>query len=272
MVKFTSTRIWRLTNRSIPIPIVKWQHFLVVIVPIGVLTSLDIVFSNQSILYLPLSLCTAVKASSLVFTFLFGLLPCLKTHIFQWQTLGCIVAITIGLAVAIYCTQPSKVSDANRANNSNHSATKYAVGLLFAFGSAAAGGLRWVLLQKLVEEDASSPHTTNCSGSNHGSQQQYLALEREKELQSSAMLALYRFTPISAIAIVPFAAGLELPQLLYQYSEQERLDGRTAADEMYAGAALLCISGGLFAVCLILVEVKLLQVTSSLTLSKTSLQ
>ena len=257
IVKFTTTRIWRCSNRSTQLPTVNWRKYFLVVVPIGVLTALDIVLSNQSILYLPLSLCTAVKASSLVFTFFFGLCPCLNTHKFQWQTLCSVLVITAGLIMAIFFTTAT--------GGSNSSVTFYFRGLLFAFSSAGAGGLRWVLLQKLVDED----HAPSCPDSaNTGGVSATKERAKEKELASAAMLTLYRFSPISAAVILPFAAGLEIPQMLRHQAAQSELVAQSAIVEgMYASAALLCVVGGLIAVCLIVVEVKLLQVTSSLTMS-----
>ena len=56
--------------------------------------------------------------------------------------------------------------------------------------------------------------------------------------------------------------------MLHHQAAQSELVAQSAIVEgMYASAALLCVVGGLIAVCLIVVEVKLLQVTSSLTMS-----
>ena len=263
IVKFTTTRIWRCSNRSTQLPAVNWRKYLLVVVPIGFLTALDIVLSNQSILYLPLSLCTAVKASSLVFTFFFGLCPCLNTHKFQCQTLCSVLVITAGLVMAIVFTSSRKA-----AVGGSSSGVSFYCGLIFAFSSACAGGLRWVLLQKLVDEDIFSGGIDSANGSSATG-----VSAKERALASAAMLTLYRFTPISATVILPFAAGLELPQLLRHQAAQMGLVARSAVVEgMYASAALLCIVGGSIAVCLIVVEVKLLQVTSSLTMSKEKLR
>ena len=65
--------------------------YLWMVVPIGMLTSLDISLSNTSLIYIPISLYTTVKASVLVYTFAFRyftlLLSCFFNRIiyyFRW--------------------------------------------------------------------------------------------------------------------------------------------------------------------------------------------
>ena len=52
------------------------------VVPIGMLTSLDISLSNTSLIYIPISLYTTVKASVLVYTFAFRYFTLLLSYFF----------------------------------------------------------------------------------------------------------------------------------------------------------------------------------------------
>lgn len=56
---------------SLLLPLSCRTSYLWMVVPIGMLTSLDISLSNTSLIYIPISLYTTVKASVLVYTFAF---------------------------------------------------------------------------------------------------------------------------------------------------------------------------------------------------------
>ncbi|RYG63042.1 hypothetical protein EON64_16720 [archaeon] len=98
-MKLLVSRLWACTPGLAPIPPISWRNFLLVVFPIGALTAGDIVLSNTAILFLPLSLVTAIKGSSLVFVFVWGVLLGLEE--FDWSLLGAVVCIALGLGVAV---------------------------------------------------------------------------------------------------------------------------------------------------------------------------
>ena len=99
LMKLIVSRIWACSPGLAPIPVLSWRNFFLVVFPIGALTAGDIVLSNTAILFLPLSLVTAIKGSSLVFVFFWGVLLGLED--FQWMLLGAVVCIAAGLGVAV---------------------------------------------------------------------------------------------------------------------------------------------------------------------------
>lgn len=107
-----------------------------------------------------------------------------------------------------------------------------AVGFALAFGAALASGLRWALMQLLVVRDSHS---------------------------KSVMVTLYRFSPASVFSILPLVFLLEAEKL----SQSQFMTKKT----LFNDACLLCIFGGVIACLLIVVEVKLVRLTSSLTMS-----
>lgn len=192
---------------------VSWATLLLVVLPIGGLTAADIVLGNTAILYLPLSLVTTIKGSSLIFTFLWGVL--LQIEQFQWTLLLAVFGITFGLGIAV-----SNSVDLN------------ITGFILAFASAASGGLRWALMQLLEVRDAQS---------------------------KSVMVTLYRFSPASAAAIIPFVFLFDVKNIQQSHFSHHL--------KYLYDAVLLCAFGGFIAFLLIVAEVKLVRLTSSLTMS-----
>ncbi len=212
-MKLLISRLWSISPAVEKIESLSWDAFITVVVPIGAMTAGDIVLSNTAILFLPLSIVTAIKGSSLVFTFLWGVV--LRIEEFRWSLLVSVTGITIGLGVAV--------------SNSLQVST---LGIICALSAAAVGGLRWALMQLLEVKDK------QCK---------------------SVMVTLYRFAPASAFSVLPFVMALEAHRLAESHFAH--------APKAFYDASLLCCFGGVIAFLLIVAEVKLLRLTSSLTMS-----
>jgi solute carrier family 35 protein C2 len=184
------------------------------VLPIGVLTALDVMLSNLGIMYAPLSLYTAIKSTAPVFCFFFGVLLHIET--FSTPVFLSLLGIAGGLAVAVVSSV-----DATGA------------GVLLCLSAAASGGLRWTLTQMLLKADPPS--------------------------SSHFMVAIYRFAPSSALAMLPLALMLELPRMAQQYAP-------THSSSVLLEAGAITCAGGLISFLLIAVELRLLTLTSSLTL------
>ena len=102
-----------------------------IILPIGLTTAFDVMLSNQSLVYISVTMYTIIKATSVVtvyfFTVLFGL-----EH-FSCKVLSIVTFICIGLGMAIYSSTPINV-----------------IGIALCFGATACAGLRWVVTQVCV--------------------------------------------------------------------------------------------------------------------------
>lgn len=213
VMKYFITRVWAMTPEAEEVPAVPWKILSSIVMPIGLCTSADIVFSNIAIQYLPLSIYTTTKGATLVFTFLLGVMC--KLEEFQWSLFFAILGIVSGLGLAIA--------------SSGDSISAY--GLLCVTLSAAASAVRWVLMQLLAVRDVKS---------------------------ESVMVTLFRFSPYSAASIIPFALLFEAPGLVHS----------SFADHstVLVQALLYAVLGGVVSFLLIIAEVKLLRVTSSLTM------
>ena len=212
VMKYIITRLWVLTPDAEEVVPTSWKIHSSIVIPIGLCTSADIVFSNIAISYLPLSMYTTIKGSTVVFTFLLGVF-CKVEH-FKWTLLLAVLSIVGGLGLAIF--------------NTGDQLSGY--GLICVLLSSLCSAIRWVLMQVLAVQD---------------------------EHSSSVMVTLYRFSPYSMLSIIPFALFIEAPLLLKSNFDTTAL---------LLQALLYSALGGLVSFFLLIAEVKLLRVTSSLTM------
>ena len=126
ILKYIITRIWSSTSCAPKVESISTGLLFGIVIPIGICTSADVVFSNAAIFYLPLTMFTVIKGATLIFTFLFGVL--LELEIYSVQLLLAVSAIVVGLGMAILTS----------------AMTLNTFGIICALSSAAAGGLRWV--------------------------------------------------------------------------------------------------------------------------------
>lgn len=105
------------------------------------------------------------------------------------------------------------------------------IGLIFCLTASAAGGLRWALTERLVR------HNEQCK---------------------SPFVCLHHIAPVSALFMVPVGLGLDL----YPFLQSDFAQDPETALSTFA----IITAGGFMAFLLILVEVHLVQLTSSLTM------
>lgn len=73
IVKFLFSRVWYYFS-DVAIAPLSFKFDFMVVVPIGIVTALDVMFSNQALLYVSVTMYTVLKSSILIWTYLFGLL------------------------------------------------------------------------------------------------------------------------------------------------------------------------------------------------------
>lgn len=223
-LKVLVSRVWLSRNRdhfpNRELPPVSWGMFFTVIAPIGVLTALDVMLSNLGILYAPLSIYTAIKGSVPVFIFLFGVV--LGNEVFSAPVLLALSGIAAGLAVAVVSSTSTSL-----------------IGVLLCVSASACGGLRWTLSERLLRSDPPSSSHSSAVG---------------------IMVALYRFAPVSAAAILPIGLWFEGPAFM-----AEEVTGRWTSSLLWQIGGIT-LSGGAISFVLIALELSLVSLSSSLTL------
>lgn len=135
-LKVIVTRWWfYATGEDVPVLDI-WTQ-LKIVVPIGVFTGADIVMSNLSILYIPLSLYTALKTTVPALAFFFSVMIGLEK--FKWSTFFSILFVALGLMIAVQFSTDASM-----------------VGIVLVLLASLSSALRWVLLQWLIQIDVAS--------------------------------------------------------------------------------------------------------------------
>jgi solute carrier family 35 protein C2 len=124
-MKFLLSRIWVLLTNDKPTD--TNETYLWLVIPIGMLTALDVSLSNASLVFIPVSLYTTVKASILMYVFGFSIW--LKLEVFRWSTFLSILAMAVGLGVAVLSAKHVSF-----------------FGVFLCMGASISAGLRWVLI------------------------------------------------------------------------------------------------------------------------------
>jgi solute carrier family 35, member C2 len=130
IMKFILSRIWA-CSAAIEIESVSWSYVLLIAVPIGVATALDVMLSNFSLMYITLTLYTIIKSSVLIWTFFWGVV--LRIEPFKINTFCAVLFIVGGISLAVASSTDVSV-----------------IGIVMVLGAAASGGIRWALVQKLM--------------------------------------------------------------------------------------------------------------------------
>lgn len=203
---------WYIQIAGIDVPHLGLWTQLKVVIPIGIFTSADIALSNMSILYIPLSLYTALKTTVPVMAFIFSVFLGLEK--FKWETFVTIFFVALGLTVAVQFTVDSS-----------------ALGVALVLLASVSSGLRWALLQFLIQEDSAS---------------------------SNVMVAIYRFTPAAALFILPLGVVMELPRFLHSHFASSLV--------LSTEAVGIAIGGAFLSIGLIGFEIFIVKITSSVTL------
>lgn len=128
----------------IPIYIVVTQ-----ILPCAVASAGDIGLSNASLMFIPLSLYTMVKTSSLLFVLIFGLL--FRLERFSWRLV--LIVIIMCTSVVMMTMKPKSTAEKKSTTES-----AYSLGLMLITIASAFLGLRWCFSQLLLKK---SKYATN---------------------------------------------------------------------------------------------------------------
>lgn len=117
------------------------------ILPCALASAGDIGLSNASLRFIPLSLYTMVKTSSLLFVLIFGLL--FRLEMFSWRLI---------LIVIIMCVSVSMMTMKKGSIVDDHESWQHSLGVILILLASAFSGLRWCFTQLLLKK---SKYTTN---------------------------------------------------------------------------------------------------------------
>uniref|UniRef100_A0A146L524 Solute carrier family 35 member C2 n=2 Tax=Lygus hesperus TaxID=30085 RepID=A0A146L524_LYGHE len=110
-----------------------WSTTFRRIIPMGIVSGIDIAFSNWGLHYITVSLYTMTKSSSIVFILLFAIL--FKLEEMSWMLVGIVLAIAGGLLMFTY-----------------QAAQFNAIGFILVLLASFSSGIRWTLAQFLMQK------------------------------------------------------------------------------------------------------------------------
>lgn len=127
-----------------------WSFFLKFLLPTAVASAGDIGLSNVSFQYVPLTIYTIIKSSSIAFVLLFGCI--FKLEKFHWRLALSVIIMFGGVALMVF-----KPSDSTSTENDQ---ALVIFGSFLVLASSCLSGLRWVYTQLMLR---SNPIQTNVS-------------------------------------------------------------------------------------------------------------
>ena len=213
-------------------------QFMSYVLPIGVMTALEIGCSNMALRILTVSFGTILKGMAPIFTFLWGLYFGLET--FSWRITLCLFAIAFGIVMA-------SLGEGREFE---------LLGFCLQLFSTCLGGLRWATTHKLLLQAPDSQCENNNSNNNSNNTNDDNSSHTG---HMSALNATVYTAPTTTISILPVALIMEGTQVV-----RHEL-GNGAMEALIVWTVLTIVASWVF--CLIMSEYWLVGATSSLALS-----
>ena len=117
-----------------------WKFYLKYIVPTALATAGDIGFSNVSYKFVPLTVYTVIKSSSIAFVLIFSCV--FKIETFEWRLAAIVVVMFSGVVMMVY-----KPDD---PNDDHYTQAMILIGSLLVLGSSCLSGLRWTITHLIL--------------------------------------------------------------------------------------------------------------------------
>ncbi|EDO17683.1 hypothetical protein Kpol_1004p60 [Vanderwaltozyma polyspora DSM 70294] len=245
-----------------------WVYYLKFIVPTAVATAGDIGFSNESLEYVPLTVYTIVKSSSIAFVLLFGCI--FKLERFHWKLAIIVTVMFTGVVIMVYDPSGNK-ENAKRRHN-------ILLGSFFVLIGSCLSGLRWVFTQLVLRYNEGNKNYEIVASNEITIETDDTASVEENFEKISEKLhpihTIYELAPVMAIVLFITSLFLETPfpglfnlQIFKVLEKTENNEiWHTTALSVFKGILLLVIPGFLvfgMTIC----EFGILQISKVLTLS-----
>lgn len=117
-----------------------WKFYLKYIVPTALATAGDIGLSNVSYKFVPLTVYTVIKSSSIAFVLIFSCV--FKIETFEWRLAAIVVVMFSGVVMMVY-----KPDD---PNDDHYTQAMILIGSLLVLGSSCLSGLRWTITHLIL--------------------------------------------------------------------------------------------------------------------------
>lgn len=254
---------------------VDWKFYFKFMIPTAVATAGDIGLSNISFRFVPLTVYTIVKSSSIAFVLLFSCI--FKLEKFRWKLGGIVMVMFLGVVLMVY--KPT-ASENNQATDQG----TLIFGTILVMGSSCLSGLRWVYTQLILKENAKN-HQENVSEMQHPktlNQEDWevidedintaheVDIEKTTKKKPHPIYTIYQLAPIMALTLIITSLIVERPFPGFfkcnLFKEGLQKNGEISSRSVLKGIVLILIPGVCVFV-LTLSEFGILQISKVLTLS-----
>lgn len=125
-----------------------WNFYFKFILPTAIATAGDIGLSNLSFKFIPLTIYTIIKSSSIAFVLLFSCM--FKLEKFRWRLTGIVSIMFVGVIMMVY--KPSHKHVDNNDIDEDEETRKLLIGSFLVLSSSCLSGLRWVYTQLILRK------------------------------------------------------------------------------------------------------------------------
>lgn len=122
-----------------------WKYYLKYIIPIAIATAGDIGLGNISFKYVPFTVYTIVKSSTIAFVLFFGCL--FKVEVPSWRLF--VIVLTMFIGVVLMGLKPVNGHGGGDTSSTSGSGSE-TLGVILVVISSALGGFRWVYVQVIL--------------------------------------------------------------------------------------------------------------------------
>ncbi|EJS42457.1 ymd8p [Saccharomyces arboricola H-6] len=255
-----------------------WSFFLKFLVPTAIASAGDIGLSNVSFQYVPLTIYTIIKSSSIAFVLLFGCI--FKLERFHWKLALSVIIMFGGVALMVFNPNASSYTDNKQS--------LVIFGSLLVLASSCLSGLRWVYTQLLlrnnsmhktvmtVAESDGTPFTENEDNADDDiaiNSANIKGVENLRGIKPHPIHTIHQLAPIMGVSLLLTSLVVEKPfpgifeSTLFKFAvDSGSSDTETNVFSIAKGVFLLILPG--FAVFLLTIcEFSILEQTPVLTVS-----
>lgn len=236
------------TNSEIHTRSFYWKY----IVPTAVASAGDIGFGNVSFKFIPLTIYTIVKSSSIAFVLLFSCL--LRLEKFHWKLMAIVAIMFTGVVMMVY--QPERADQ----SKDGFSDSDLVFGFFLVLASACLSGLRWVYTQLILHANAG---VTNGTRARLPTDDHTAVRAAPKK---NPIHTIHQLAPIMGVVLFTTSLIIENPFPQIFHTNLFRLDDKVTGPSLLKGTLLLLFPGiqvFLMTIC----EFGILQTAQVLTLS-----
>ncbi|CAB4256322.1 similar to Saccharomyces cerevisiae YML038C YMD8 Putative nucleotide sugar transporter, has similarity to Vrg4p [Maudiozyma barnettii] len=242
-----------------------WKFYMKYIIPTAVATAGDIGFSNASFKFVPLTVYTIIKSSSIAFVLLFSCI--FKLEKFHWK-LGVIVLVMFfGVVMMVY-----RPNDGSSDNDQTQALIIF--GSLLVLASSCLSGLRWVYTQLILKKTVSltvpiRDEENNNNSNNNTNQNDEYPVEKSDE-KPHPIYTIHQLAPIMGATLIITSLIIERPLPGIFKSNLFKVEFNSNKETNFGSISrgiFLMILPGIDVFVLTFCEFGILQLTKVLTLS-----